>query len=204
MGSRLRRRAPTASTRRPLLLLRTGQSKVGCCCRPRRRALRVAAQPWKPQGRPAPRAWLMSCSPRRGTSNARYVLGARAMRPTARRRPRPWTHRREGVVPIRPENAARYPADWKARSRFVRLHRARGRCEWCGAVNGQSHPATGAKVVLTCAHVFDRRPEAYSLLNLAALCQRCHNRHDAADRRAGRRVRTVAASEQLRLGLEAA
>lgn len=52
-------------------------------------------------------------------------------------------------MPIKPENRARYPADWKLRSRFVRLVRARGRCEWCGAVNGQPHPVTGSKVVLT-------------------------------------------------------
>lgn len=45
---------------------------------------------------------------------------------------------------------------------------------------------TGSRVVLTVAHVFDKRPEAASLLNLAALCQRCHNRHDAPDRRRNR------------------
>lgn len=88
-------------------------------------------------------------------------------------------------MPIRPENKGRYPADWKTRSRFVRFFRARGRCEWCGAVHGEPHPITGAKVVLTTAHVFDHRPEAASLLNLAALCQRCHNRHDAKLRRKG-------------------
>ena len=32
-------------------------------------------------------------------------------------------------------------------------------------------------------HVFDHRPEAANFLNLAALCQRCHNRHDAKHRR---------------------
>jgi hypothetical protein len=31
-----------------------------------------------------------------------------------------------------------------------------------------------AKIVLACAHIYDHRPEAASLLNLAALCQRCH------------------------------
>ena len=85
--------------------------------------------------------------------------------------------------------AARYPADWRLRSRFVRFHRARNRCEWCGAENGQPHPETGSRVVLTCAHLYDKRPEAASLLNLRALCQRCHNRWDSRDRQAGRRLR---------------
>lgn len=44
-------------------------------------------------------------------------------------------------------------------------------------------------MVLTVAHVFDKRPEACSLLNLAALCQRCHLRHDLADHRQIRRER---------------
>lgn len=92
-------------------------------------------------------------------------------------------------MPIRPEMAARYPADWKRRSRFIRFYRARNRCEWCGAENYQPHPITGATVILTVAHIFDHRPEAASLLNLAALCQRCHNRHDAAHRAEGRRQR---------------
>ena len=92
-------------------------------------------------------------------------------------------------MPIRPEMRARYPKDWKLRSRFVRFVRAKGRCEWCGAKHGEPHPITGGKVVLTTAHVHDHRPEAASLLNLAALCQRCHNRHDAPMRRAGIRER---------------
>ena len=79
---------------------------------------------------------------------------------------------------MRPENAKRYPPDWKLRSRFVRFVRARNRCEWCGARNYEPHPITGSKVVLTTAHVYDKRPEAASLLNLAALCQRCHLNHD--------------------------
>ena len=110
------------------------------------------------------------------------------------------------TVPIRPEMRSRYPADWKLRSRFVRFYRAKNRCEWCGVPNGayrrrgtgdfrmslEVAAANGweaseiSKVVLTVAHVHDHRPEAASLLNLAALCQRCHNRHDAAMRRSGR------------------
>lgn len=92
-------------------------------------------------------------------------------------------------MPIRPEMKARYPKDWKVRSRFVRFTRAKNRCEWCGAENHQPHPVTGSKVVLTTAHVFDHRPEAASLMNLAALCQRCHNRHDAKMRRANAAAR---------------
>lgn len=61
----------------------------------------------------------------------------------------------------------------------MRFVRANNRCEWCGAENGKPHPVTGGKVVLTTAHVFDHRPEAASLLNLAALCQKCHLTHDA-------------------------
>lgn len=113
-------------------------------------------------------------------------------------------------MPIRPENRARYPADWKARSRFVRFVRARGRCEGpidrvegplriCLGRHGEPHPETGAIVVLTTAHVFDDRPEASDLLNLAALCQRCHNRHDAKDRRRRRLERLESESGQGRL-----
>ena len=83
-------------------------------------------------------------------------------------------------MPIKPENVDRYPKDWKLRSRFIRFYRARNKCEWCGAENYQPHPITGSKVILTVAHIYDHRPEAARLLNLAALCQRCHIRHDAA------------------------
>lgn len=93
------------------------------------------------------------------------------------------------LMPIKPENRRRYPKDWALRSRFVREVRARGRCEWCGAANGQPHPVTGSRVVLTAAHVHDRDPAASSLLNLAALCQRCHNRHDIDQRLEGRGLR---------------
>lgn len=80
-------------------------------------------------------------------------------------------------MPIRPENRGRYPADWKLRRKLI-LQRAGNRCEWCAARNHEPHPDTGSRVVLTIAHVHDHRPEAASLLNLAALCQRCHLNHD--------------------------
>lgn len=104
-------------------------------------------------------------------------------------------------MPIRPENKSRYPKDWKLRSRFVRFVRAKGRCEWCNAAHGEPHPITGSIVVLTTAHVFDDRPEASSLLNLAALCQRCHNRHDSKARREGTKQRRIIESGQLGLKL---
>ena len=82
------------------------------------------------------------------------------------------------IMPIKTENKIRYPADWALISRFIRFYRAKNKCEWCGALNHKPHPITGSRVVLTCAHVFDKRPENASLLNLAALCQRCHLNHD--------------------------
>lgn len=104
-------------------------------------------------------------------------------------------------MPISPENKARYPKDWKLRSRFIRFYRAKNRCEQCGAENYKPHPVTGSKVILTVAHLFDHRPEAASFLNLAALCQRCHNRLDAPMRRRNRAERKRRESGQLELGL---
>ena len=95
-------------------------------------------------------------------------------------------------MPISKDMARRYPSDWKARRRFIIEHRAKNRCEWCGAVNKEPHPDTGSTVVLTLAHVWDKAPESASLLNLAALCQRCHNRWNAADRARSRVRRRLA------------
>lgn len=105
-------------------------------------------------------------------------------------------------MPISKANLVRYPSDWPIRRRFI-LRRAGNACEWCGAVNYLPHPLTGSRVVLTIAHVYDRRPEAADLLNLAALCQKCHNAHDApyrqANRRASRRAAILAAGQMLLL-----
>lgn len=91
-------------------------------------------------------------------------------------------------MPIRPENKARYPKDWKAISLEVRT-RAEWRCEGspgiypdCRAENGEPHPVTGSKVVLTVAHL-DHVPENVGepgdRWNLMAMCQRCHLTYDA-------------------------
>src|SRR5579863_9835357 len=67
---------------------------------------------------------------------------------------------REGVVvmPIRAIDRARYPANWKAIRAEV-LKRAQNRCEGsprypdCRAENGQPHPVTGSRVILTIGHL---------------------------------------------------
>ena len=96
-------------------------------------------------------------------------------------------------MPIRPENRGRYPKDW-ARIRAEILNRAENCCEgsprWptCSAENCQLHPETGARVVLTIAHL-DHQPENCDPANLRAWCQRCHNAYDAKIRAAGIRSR---------------
>ena len=105
-------------------------------------------------------------------------------------------------MPIRPENRARYPKDWKAISERIRYERAGNVCECtgecgldhkgrCGARNHCHHPETQSKVVLTVAHL-DHQPENCDDGNLKAMCQRCHNRYDMPKRRAGIAERTRA------------
>lgn len=92
-------------------------------------------------------------------------------------------------MPIRPENRARYPKDWKAISERIRFGRAEGRCECdgecgvnhdgrCSAMHGEPHPITESIVVLTTAHLHDSAPENCADDNLKAMCQRCHLRLD--------------------------
>lgn len=94
-------------------------------------------------------------------------------------------------MPIRPENKNWYPKNWKLISKFIRYHRAKNRCEWCGAENHEPHPVTGSKVILSTAHIYKDVERPHSFLNLAALCQKCHNGHDAKDRAAGRQERRL-------------
>lgn len=98
-------------------------------------------------------------------------------------------------MPIRAENKARYPKDWKQIS-LARRSAAGNCCEGspaypdCRAENGKPHPETGSKVVLTVAHL-DHQPENCAPENLRAWCQRCHNTYDLPMRKAGiaKRVR---------------
>jgi len=86
-------------------------------------------------------------------------------------------------MPIRPENKDRYPKNWNEIREKI-LKRAKNQCEWCDAKNYEPHPITGSRVVLTIAHI-DHTPENCEDFNLAALCQKCHNGHDAKMRAQG-------------------
>jgi ribosomal protein L15E len=77
-----------------------------------------------------------------------------------------------------------YPKNWKEiRARIQQ--RAGDKCEWCGLPNYcmVKRYSTGKtiKVICTTAHlnheITDNRDE-----NLAFLCQKCHNSHDAKNR----------------------
>ncbi len=88
-----------------------------------------------------------------------------------------------------------YHPKWKLISYLIRKVRAKDKCEGspaypnCKAVNGEPHPETGSKVILTTAHM-DRDKNNNRFTNLKALCQRCHLNHDkhqhADNRRYGR------------------
>jgi len=80
-------------------------------------------------------------------------------------------------LPIKPENKALYPRDWKQISIRIR-QRANNLCEFCGAANHQPHPVTGGMVTLTVAHL-DHNPANCEDNNLKALCNACHIRYDA-------------------------
>lgn len=104
-------------------------------------------------------------------------------------------------MPIRPENRHFYKSEsWKVARRLI-LERAGGCCEgspaypWCRAKNRHPHPVTGSVVVLTVAHL-DQDPANNSLENLRALCQRCHNRHDARARAEARLARKRQSRDQ--------
>lgn len=130
-------------------------------------------------------------------------------------------------MPIKPENRALYPADWPA-IRVRILERDGYRCKHCGVAHraiGWRGPRGGFHVVatdgnrqrlaeeqfgrgdlvrlilivLTIAHLHDMDPRNCADDNLAALCQRCHNRHDLAYRQANA-ARTRQAKREALLG----
>lgn len=103
-----------------------------------------------------------------------------------------------------PTDMSKYPKNWKSEIRPSILNRAGHKCEWCGVKNhavgvrdkdGRFIDCTDQpmqldtydcvdglkpiKIVLTIAHVHDPDPMNCEPGNLAALCQKCHNKHDA-------------------------
>lgn len=115
------------------------------------------------------------------------------------------------MSPIRPENKARYPENWRLISAYIRFVRADGQCECegeCGrgthegrCPNRHGEPAygTGANVVLTTAHL-DHTPENCGDDNLTAMCQGCHlhydREHHAETRRANIQEALVLAGQE--------
>jgi 5-methylcytosine-specific restriction endonuclease McrA len=66
-----------------------------------------------------------------------------------------------------------------------------GELAWCGGTF-TAVLLRIVRIVLTVAHL-NHTPEDCRDENLKALCQRCHNRYDAAERRRGMRSRAHAA-----------
>ena len=96
-------------------------------------------------------------------------------------------------MPIHPDRMKLYPGggthskEWKA-FRASLLERAGNQCEGtsqhpeCRAENGRRHPETGYRVVLTIAHM-DHDEILADPDRCRALCQRCHLKWDARQRR---------------------
>lgn len=99
-----------------------------------------------------------------------------------------------------PIDYKKYHPKWSLISRLIRFHRAGGKCEWCKAENGQPHPDTGSKVILTVAHL-DRNRNNNRFGNLAALCQRCHLNYDRPTHIKNRKYGTEHSYTTLRLDL---
>ena len=126
------------------------------------------------------------------------------------------------MSPIRKENYRLYPGgspeskEWKAIREEV-LQRQRHRCMFCGVPDREwierdaANPAlwkrctedptvhtmdrSPVKIILTVAHL-DHNPSNNDDANLAALCQLCHNRYDAAQRKANRKANRLAAMKE--------
>lgn len=74
-----------------------------------------------------------------------------------------------------PMNKKLYPPDW-SELRVKVLERAGNKCELCGKKN-YSLSDKGTRVVLTVHHI-DNQKSRRNLINLIALCNKCHLRLD--------------------------
>lgn len=117
-----------------------------------------------------------------------------------------------------------YHPKWKLISKLIRHRRACNKCEWCGAPNGkliyrdkkgnwklwpegmESEAMSldgykSTKVILTVAHI-DHNKANNRFVNLAALCQRCHLKHDIKHHVANRKYgRNHKSEHQLKINL---
>lgn len=106
-------------------------------------------------------------------------------------------------MPIKAENRARYPKEWKQIVARIR-ERSGNRCEGspmyplCNVGNGERHPSTGSIVVLTVAHL-DHQPENCADDNLRHWCQRCHLTYDAKHHASNARATRARKSGQIQL-----
>ena len=94
-------------------------------------------------------------------------------------------------MPISPENMSKYPGgsirspEWLAIRERI-LEREGNCCKFCGVANYAEiwnwNVCREITIVLTIAHL-DGKLDDHSDENLAALCQKCHNRLDGPARR---------------------
>jgi 5-methylcytosine-specific restriction endonuclease McrA len=87
-----------------------------------------------------------------------------------------------------PCDYSKYTQNWPIIRKRI-LKRAKNCCERCGVKNYQLNPVTKSKVVLTIAHLDHDIQNNDEEKNLRALCQMCHNRHDARHRADNRKKR---------------
>lgn len=100
-----------------------------------------------------------------------------------------------------PIDYSTYHPKWKRISFFIRFYRAKGKCEWCGIKHKAPSPVSGKPVVLSTAHL-DHNKNNNSFFNLAALCQRCHLRHDRHQHAENRKYGRNWKDNQLKLDLK--
>lgn len=124
-------------------------------------------------------------------------------------------------MPISPENAKRYPKNWKTvvvpriRARSGNRCECEGECGVdhvdytaniktipirCDALNGKPNPMTGSIVVLTVAHL-THTPEDCRDEVLRHMCQRCHLRYDQSHHQKNARATRFRKQGQDDLGL---
>lgn len=83
-------------------------------------------------------------------------------------------------MPWTTEQRKSYGPRWKTISHAIRFKRAHGRCEHCGAINGQRFLFSRGEIRLSACHR-NHTPGDNRATNLAAWCQKCHLTYDRAD-----------------------